>query len=415
MARSVAAVRSALAKTACLAWLVLLGVPGVANAKVDLLELPSLIVPKAASALMLDIAVRGNHVIAVGDHGVILHHVTGQKAPAGAVQDTTGVWWKQAQVPVSVNLTAVAFASGTRVFAVGHDGVVLRSNDTGATWQKVFDGNASNQQMLAMAQNSLNAFELQAASQRQALVNKPTPEGRQRLQKLEDELEEKRFAFEDAQAGARFGPARPMLDVWFKDDMAGWVVGSYGQIFQTTDGGNTFALIASRLNNPDFRHYNGLYGDQTGLLIITGEAGRVYVSEDFAGSWRRYDTGYTGQLYGAAVLRDAQGKKTLVVYGFAGTLLRLDSGSDTWRKVQTPTDKSIVDSLTLIDGLLFIDQNARLLKTDEVGNNVRFVSKVEGKLTTGISFANNHLYLSAQGGPRQLQFPSFSKKTASQP
>lgn len=376
-----------------------------AYAEIDLLELPAVQAKKAAKALALNITARGDKVVAVGERGIILRRTTGAKAPEGSIKDSQGNWWLQGEVPVSINLTSVAFASDKVLFAVGHDGVILKSEDGAETWEKVFDGSDANEQVVAAAKVKYDKFEDMVEEARDAMPDEPTEEQQRAMEDLEAELEEQLFAFEDAEAGARFGPARPMLDVWFKDEDMGWVVGSYGQIFETNDGGDSWTLIADRLDNPDYRHYNGLYGDQSGLLLIAGESGRVYRSEDFGQTWVRFDTGYIGHLYGTAVIPAADNQVTVLAYGFAGNVFRLGPGADKWWQLKSPTDKSIVGTVPTDAGILMVDQLGRLIRTDRVGTNLTMVNSTEGSSVTGMVRADNQLILSAQGGPRALAIP----------
>ncbi|MDX1670391.1 MAG: hypothetical protein R3194_13295, partial [Limnobacter sp.] len=184
-----------------------------ANETVDLLELPSVMAPKAAKALALNITRQNNHLMVVGERGIILNHKLGESKPEGAVEDSQGRWWLQANVPVSVNLTAGAFASDTLAFAVGHDGVILRSKDAGQNWELIFDGTDANEQVLVAAKKVFDAFKAKVEAARDAMPEDPTEEQQQAMDDLEYELENQMFAYEDAEAGARFGPARPMLDV----------------------------------------------------------------------------------------------------------------------------------------------------------------------------------------------------------
>ena len=110
-----------------------LGVVSPAYAEVDLLKLPAVKARKAAQALLLNITARGSNIVAVGERGIILRRTIGTESPEGAVKDSQGTWWLQANVPVSVNLTSVAFASDEVLFAVGHDGVILKSEDGAST------------------------------------------------------------------------------------------------------------------------------------------------------------------------------------------------------------------------------------------------------------------------------------------
>ena len=200
----------------------------------DPLELPAIQAPKAAKALLLNVTSYGDTVLMVGERGIILKRDFAVGDVAQGVKDNEGKVWTQAKVPVSVNLTGVQFVNETLAFVVGHDGVVLKSTDAGATWTKVFDGIKANEQVVAAAKKKMEDM--------QSRYDAASPADQD---KMNEALEAATFSFEDAEAGARFGPARPMLDVWFKDSNTGWVVGSYGQIFETNDSGVTWTLIAS--------------------------------------------------------------------------------------------------------------------------------------------------------------------------
>ena len=360
----------------------------------DPLELPAIQAPKAAKALLLNATAQGSNVLMVGERGIILKRDFAAGDSAQGVKDNEGKVWMQAKVPVSVNLTGVQFVNDTLAFVVGHDGVVLKSTDAGATWAKVFDGNKANEQVVAAAKKKMDDM--------QSRYDAASPAEQD---KMNEALEAATFAFEDAEAGARFGPARPMLDVWFKDANTGWVVGSYGQIFETNDGGSTWTLIANRLDNPDFRHYNGLYGDETGLMLIAGEAGRVYISNDFGATWTRSDTGYNGHFYGTVVTRNDQGQPIVFAYGFGGNVYRLGAGATAWWQLKSPTKESLVQGITVGKTALFVDQKGRLVSTDETGTVLKMVSAEEGKPVTGMALVNNTLVLSGQNGPRTIAMP----------
>jgi len=372
-----------------------LGIAPTAHAFKDPMDIPAIIAPKAAKALMLNATAQGSKVVLVGERGIVLYRdfAAGAEAGSGA-KDADGRVWTQAKVPVLINLTRIRFSSPNVAWAVGHDGVVLKSTDGAQSWVRVFDGNKANEQVVAAAKKKMD--EMQARFD----AAKPAEQA-----KLEAELEAVQFAFEDAEAGARFGPARPMLDVWFKDDNQGWVVGSYGQIFETKDSGASWTLIADRLNNPDFRHYNGLYGDSTGLLLIAGEAGRVYRSTNFGQSWERLDTGYNGHFYGTAVTRNDKGEATVYAYGFSGNVYRLGPGAAAWWKLQSPTKESFVQSFTQGTTVMLVDQKGRLARTDTAGTGLTLVSQAEGKPVTGMAVVGQSVVLSGQGGPRVLDLP----------
>lgn len=83
--------------------------------------------PLATESMLLDITRSGNTLVAVGERGHI-------------ITSTDGKTWKQAEhVPTRSTLTTV-FSAGKRLWAAGHDAVILTSGDSGRTWtQEFFD------------------------------------------------------------------------------------------------------------------------------------------------------------------------------------------------------------------------------------------------------------------------------------
>jgi Uncharacterized protein related to plant photosystem II stability/assembly factor len=86
---------------------------------VDVLDLPAVYSKVPSRVPLLAISRAGNRLISAGARGHILY------------SDDGGSSWRQAEVPVSSDLTAVRFATPQDGWAVGHDGVVLHSADGG--------------------------------------------------------------------------------------------------------------------------------------------------------------------------------------------------------------------------------------------------------------------------------------------
>ena len=74
-----------------------------------------------ANALLLDATRVGERIVAVGERGIVLY------------SDDDGASWKQAAVPVDATLTAVTFADAQHGWVTGHDAVILATVDGGLT------------------------------------------------------------------------------------------------------------------------------------------------------------------------------------------------------------------------------------------------------------------------------------------
>lgn len=77
--------------------------------------------PLATNSLILDIARSDNGFVGVGERGHVLISTDGQQ------------WQQAAHVPTRSTLTSV-FALGNRLWAAGHDAVIITSGDGGNTW-----------------------------------------------------------------------------------------------------------------------------------------------------------------------------------------------------------------------------------------------------------------------------------------
>ncbi|HEY0587090.1 MAG TPA: YCF48-related protein [Pseudoduganella sp.] len=333
--------------------------PAVAG---DPLQTPARMSARAPKSMLTAMALAGQRTVAVGERGIILVRDGGANAP-----------WQQAKVPVSVTLTDVAFADASNGWAVGHDGVILSTNDGGAQWSLRFDGNKANALMLADAK---------------AAVEKAQAAGGNVLADAEN-------ALGDIEAAAKFGPSRPLLGVWFRDARTGYAVGAYGQAFRTTDGGANWTSMGAGLPNPEGLHYNAIAGGPGGLLAIAGEGGYVYRSQDGGSSWQRIETGYGGQLYGVVFTG-----RSMLAYGFGGHVFRSEDGGATWRETPAVTKKSLVGGTMQGGSIVLAAQDGALLRSDDDGVSFRVVRQGDAVPTADMLALNGSVLLAGVGGAR---------------
>ena len=106
----------------------------------DLVFQPALERLDLPAQALLDIALAGERLVAVGHAGLII------------TSDDNGHSWEQASVPVSATLTALHFPTPQQGWAVGHGGVILHSADAGSSWTLQLDGYRTNETWLAHTQ-----------------------------------------------------------------------------------------------------------------------------------------------------------------------------------------------------------------------------------------------------------------------
>ncbi|MBA5637645.1 hypothetical protein H3H37_11325 [Duganella sp. LX20W] len=342
-----------------------------APALADPLATPARSSALAARSLMLALAPAGARLVAAGERGIVI------------VSDDGGATWRQAWVPVGVTLTAMHFTDSLHGVAVGHDGVLLASSDGGLSWDKRLDGNQINAMMLADAeQAAVRAHAAQAGAR--------AGEAKAALAAVEQADN----ALQDMQEAVKSGPSRPLLAVWFKTRALGWAVGSYGQALRTRDGGAHWESIASRLPNPEGLHYNAIGHGADGALYLAGEGGKVYRSGDDGESWRVADSGYKGQLYG--VVETAPG--TLLAYGFGGHVLLSGDAGATWRELPRLGDKSLIGAAQDGGALLLAARDGTLYRSADQGRSFAAQAPARSLELAAIALHGHTVVLAGVGG-----------------
>ncbi|MGU3782454.1 WD40/YVTN/BNR-like repeat-containing protein [Burkholderia metallica] len=243
----------------------LLGGMQPAVAAPELRPVPAVQSGIATQSPVLDAAWAGQRVVSVGANGIVL------------LSDDRGATYRQAKaVPVSSTLTSVSFIDARTGWAVGHWGAILKTTDGGETWEI------------------------------------------QRLATTED---------------------RPLFGVHFIDANHGVAVGLWSLILVTDDGGKTWTKKDAVLANGKKSDLNlfGLFSNGNGDIFATAEKGQLFVSRDKGNTWESIETGYKGSFWCGVALHDG----VLLVGGLRGTLMRSDDNGHTWSRATLDTRNSI--------------------------------------------------------------------------
>jgi photosystem II stability/assembly factor-like uncharacterized protein len=274
-------------------------------------------VQRPDKAVLLAGAMAGERVVAVGERGVI------------ALSDDGARRWRQAaSVPVSVTLTAVAFADALNGWAVGHGGVILATRDGGEHWALQAEG-------AGLAEAAVRAAATLTVEARGAALAKNAG------QLVQD------------------GPDKPLLDLHVVDAQRIVVAGAYGLFFETLDGGRTWAAAMDRLDNPKAQHLYAIAARGPHWLVA-GEQGLLLHSTDGGLSFARIASPYAGTWFAAA----APGAGEWVVAGLRGQAWRSTDGGERWARLEGAPPASFASATALPDGsVLLANQAGQLFVT----------------------------------------------------
>lgn len=205
-------------------------------------------------------------------------------------------------------------------------------------------------------------------------------------------------------------PVRSTLtSVAFADAMNGWAAGHGGVILRTADGGETWALQRSELNDdrPLFairfsdaqhgvaaglwslllvtgdggrnwspvtlppppeggkadRNLFALFANGKGALFIAAERGTVLRSDDGGTTWSYLNTGYKGSFWTGCALKDG----TLIVGGLRGTIYRSTDDGRSWHAAASGTKSSITHIAEVGDRVVAVGLDGVQLQSDDRG------------------------------------------------
>jgi photosystem II stability/assembly factor-like uncharacterized protein len=227
-------------------------------------------------------------------------------------------YWHNIKSPTKEMLTELYFIDSLHGWAAGNYGTLIKTTDAGYSWELMDSGTDLNIVGIYF-HDTLNGWALSWKTDTAPLgtyLMKTTDGGENWTQDL--------FRYENAF----------LIDISFLDSLNGFIGGSNGDVFYTTDGGNFWerAVISdsgfcSYFPMFNFTMYDSLYGFINGGYI------------DISGTiWRTFDGGrtWTGQCVSPEPLHDLVFLDSLNILGVGGDfeygtgVVRSSNGGDTW-------------------------------------------------------------------------------------
>jgi photosystem II stability/assembly factor-like uncharacterized protein len=306
---------------------------------VDPLDAAAASVLDPSAAPLLSVAKAGDHFVAVGPRGVIV---------IGTISsDGMSVSWRQVAVPVQSDLVKVLFTDSQNGWACGHDGVILRSNDGGMHWTKVFDGIAARKIFEAYYQDMSVSTDKSLAAAGTA-------------------------ALDEIKTNFDGGPSLPWLGMAFTNADSGYVVGPFGDIAMIKGAQRDVVPLLDRIDNPNFYSLNGItsVGDK---LYIAAEQGIVYAYDPVQQKFVQSSTGYQGNLFGIVGTQSI-----LVAYGMNGTVYCSTNGAKSWVLAKDASTSTIMNGVVLPDGrIVLVTVDGTVLMSADQGKSFSLLPQTE--------------------------------------
>jgi len=296
--------------------------------------------PLADKSLLLDLAVAGTRLVAVGERGHVL------------LSDDQGATWRQAKsVPTRVMLTAVYFVDAQYGWAVGHDETILNSVDGGESWTRAHFAPEAQQPLLDLwFANRVSGIAVGAYG-----AYFTTNDGGRTW------------------SSAKFAPPQAA-----KHD--GEVAPDEGDL------------------PPDY-HLNRIVGVGN-RLYVAAEGGQLYRSDDRGASWRALTSPYEGSFFGLVPIRG----EGLLAFGLRGHLFKSADAGETWSQLDSHTTAMLTDGVAINDLRVVIGGLAGvLLVSGDAGETFRLTQQDDRKgISALLPGTAGTVIVAGEGGVRIL-------------
>jgi photosystem II stability/assembly factor-like uncharacterized protein len=219
---------------------------------------------------LMDVALAGNRVVAVGERGFTL------------VSDDAGKSWKAIASPVTRTLTGVAFKDAKVGVAVGHGASVVRTDDGGGTWTHVPLPEAEPESLLGVTYLGGDRFAAYGAF---GMYFDSADAGRTWTKRMIESEEFDRHISQVLPVGASL-----------------LMVAESGTLARSDDGGATWTPITS----PYQGSYFGALATRDGAIVAFGMRGNVYRTTDFGTTWQQVALDTTQSLMAGRQLADGR-------------------------------------------------------------------------------------------------------------
>ncbi|HDZ57458.1 MAG TPA: hypothetical protein ENI17_00930 [Pseudomonas xinjiangensis] len=312
----------------------------------DYTTLPAVMSPQASTALLIDAAQAGDRLVAVGSRGHIVY------------SDDQGLSWSQAAVPTRQLLSAVYFVDDQHGWAVGHDSLILHTKDGGLNWVIQYRDPALEEERdeegLGLLERPLMDVWFRDAKTGFAV-------GAYGLMLRTDDggaTWEDRSSDIDNPDGFHYNALTTVRDAGL------FLVGEMGTMYRSPDFGETWETLQELPYDGSWFGTSGTL--QPNVVLAWGLRGNVFRSDNFGDSWEQVElmTPRNGPLEstlsGGGLSKDGK----LTVVGVGGVVATSEDAGRTFSVAIRP-DRVALASAEVLDGgqLLLLGQNGAVKAT----------------------------------------------------
>jgi photosystem II stability/assembly factor-like uncharacterized protein len=174
----------------------------------------------------------------------------------------------------------------------------------------------------------------------------------------------------------------PLYNAFCLSAQEAWVIGYYGNVFHTADGGRSWTKQETGV---DVALY-GIHFTDRKRGWVCGSYGTLLATQDGGETWSQQESGSEKPLFDIGFVDVTNG----IVVGHFGTVLRTYDGGVHWQDISMKEDMSL-NALDFVDGSTgwVVGEFGTILRTDDFGNAwTKQVNPVEEASLFGVDFAN---------------------------
>ncbi len=228
--------------------------------------------------LLLGAAQSRDHIIVVGERGTILR------------SDDSGATWQRSPSSTRSTLTSVTFApDGLVGWACGHSSVILHTSDGGAHWETAYQGD---------------------------------------------------------------NPEDSFLDIITISSDVIIAVGAYGYYVESRNAGQTWK---QRFVQDEDSHFNRITYSNDGILYLAGERGTLLKSTNQGLDWLRLPSPYEGSFHGILPLPNGH----ILAHGLRGHVFLSQNQGQTWQRISIETEPLLSTSILYGKDIVILGGQAR--------------------------------------------------------